>query len=481
MTRAADRLAADPHVPLMLAVLIGLVAEVLLWAGPFREGQDAGHVGWVALAALVVAGPLTLALRLDHRDRDRGGPGLRAGAVVAAACVLLAGLLAVGALVGGTGPSDLVVYQGFGAEMLDTGGLPQDPAAEYPPLAIAFFAACVALDRLLPIGFGVTFGLVMVVVGTTMWWLVARRAPAWAVAATALWPTVAVFALVRYDALPTLLLVGGLVTASRRDPGDGDAAAGGLLLGLGAAAKWFPGLAAAVLVVGWWRSGRRRLAAILAAATAVGFLVPHLPFLASAGQRKAVIDAYRFHADRVMTGESLPFLPLHLLGIAPLPERPWGEVALPAAAEPFPTAVLVAALVIPLVLAAWRPRHVMAWAVLAPIAFLLGNRIFSPQFLLPLAALWALSAAGGSVTLRQRLAAMALMGVAATANWGIWPVFNQGWVALSWVLFTAALVLTVLGVGLMTRAQGGNGRWGRAQQGSVSPSSTSTVPMKVAR
>lgn len=434
----------DPHCGLAVAVVVALVGEWLLWAGPFAAGQDSGEVGFVVTAAAVLASVVALTIWQDAAARRTGGAGLGRLALAGAAAAVILGLLVVRFLVGGAGGLDLELYQSQGAILLDTGRLPTDPAAEYPPLAVIAFATVVALDRLLPVGFGVAFGLSMAVLQTGMWWLLARRVPAWAVVATSLWPTVAVFALIRFDALPTVMLVGGLLLAARHDPDDLTVAGAGALLGLGAAAKWFPGLAAVVLAVGWWRAGRRRAAAILSGATAAAFLVPHLPFLTSAAQRTALLDAYRFHEGRGLTGESLPFLPLHLLGLATRPERPWFEAAVDPAAGWVPAAVLAVAVLCTLVLAVWRPRAALAWAVLAPVAFLLGNRIFSPQFLLPLVALWAVGTLGSTAPLRARLAFLGLTAVAVTANWGIWPVLADRWVLLSWTLFAAAVALTVM-------------------------------------
>jgi hypothetical protein len=444
----------EPLAWLLAAVVAGLVGEALLWAGPFAAGQDAGPFAWVVAAALPVAGCLAAAAVLDARAGGRRR--LRPADVTAAAALLLLGLLAVRATVGGVHEGDLLVYQAQGTAFLQTGGLPTDPPSEYPPLAVLAFAAAARLDQLLPVGFGASAGIALSAATVATVWLLARRVPPWAVAAAALWPTVAVFSLVRYDALPTLLLVAGLVAAGAgraAAPDDRRAVAAGALLGLGAAAKWFPGLAAAALAVGWWRAGRRRAAALLATATAGGFALPHLPFLADPGQRRALVGAYTFHADRVMTGESLPFLPLHLLGAAPLPERPWGEVALAPGARWVPTAVLLAAVAAPLVAAALRPRHATAWAAAAPMAFLLGNRIFSPQFVLPLLLTAAVLAAGWRAGARARAAVVGLAGLAATANWGVWPLHDDGWVVLSWLLFGALVALLAGGLRVTTRTR----------------------------
>ena len=257
--------------------------------------------------------------------------------------------------------------------------------------------------------------------------------------------------------MPAALLGLGLVAARRGGP----ALAGGLL-GLGAAAKWFPGLAVPVLALGLWREGDRRGALTLTAASAVGFAVPHLPFLGDAAQRSALLGAYTFHADRGITGESLAFLPLHALGLVARPDRPWSETD---ASQTLSTAALLVLLAVlaALVVAAWRrPDRALGLAATAPAVFLLGNRIFSPQFLLPLAVVWA---AGLALTPASRRPppplVVALLAAAATANYAVWPTLEPSWVWLQWAMFVAAVALTWLA----TRARGAaDGRWGTCEQ-----------------
>src|SRR5690606_9266342 len=106
-----------------------------------------------------------------------------------------------------------------------------------------------------------------------------------------------------------------------------------------------------------------------------------------------------------------------------------------------------------------RPRAALAWAVLAPIAFLLANRIFSPQFLLPIVLLWAVTTMTGRVTPSGRLVAVWLVGAAATADWAVWPVLADGWVTWSWGLFAALGVLVATGVARLAGAAPGRRMW----------------------
>lgn len=413
-----------PEAVLAAGVVFALGWEVLLWSGPFAEGQSTGSAWWYLPPAAVTLGTLVWA----HRRRD----AVRGTTVVALAAGLALGLLAVHLTVGGPRDQDiLLLYPELGRRLLDTGSL---PPAEYPPLAIVTFAAATLLGSV-----RLTLPLLILPLVLLAWWRLAGispRAP-WLVACVALVPTVVVFWEIKYDALPTALLVLGLVAAHGRRW-----SASGLWLGLGAAAKWFPGLAVPVLAVALLARRRTREAAALVGASAAGFLVVHLPFV---GQVDALLAPYRFHAGRGVTGESLPYLPLRLFGLADAPDRPWGEAAVPAWAPDVALVVVVLALTALVVAAAARPRRAVALAAAAPVVFLLGNRIFSPQFVLPVAAAWV----AGMVLTRGRgevreLALAGLVVVVATANFAVWPVASDAWLALEWILFGGAVTATVL-------------------------------------
>lgn len=429
------------------AVTSALLGQVWLWSGPFAERQDTGRMSEVVVAAVLLLVPLALAVGKDREERDAGRGGLTPGQVELGALVLISGLLAVQVLVGGTDDGDLRVYQRIGTTVWETWGLPVDQVSEYPPLGAIFFGFVVGLDRLLPGGFGLAFGVIQLPLWALLVRVVLRRADPWAVAASLFWPAITVFALVRYDAVPSLLLVAGLVLAARRNGGtDRTSFLSGVLLGLGAAIKWTPGLAVVPLAAGWWRTGRQRQALALVAGAGVGFVVPHLPFLWEAAQRHAIVEAYRFHAVRIMTAESLPFLPLHAFGFAEAPLRPWrGVDTLDPGVMWVETLFIAVALLLPVAGAVLRPRQALAWAWLAPLVFVLGNRIYSPQFAITFAVLWALALGHVPATVRARVGAVGLVGVVATAGWGVWPVVSPSWVALSWVLFLGMIAVTTVG------------------------------------
>jgi hypothetical protein len=102
-----------------------------------------------------------------------------------------------------------------------------------------------------------------------------------------------------------------------------------------------------------------------------------------------------------------------------------------------------------LVVAAARARTqraAVALAALAPVAFLLTNRIFSPQFVLVAFAGWALAAALVVRTRREQLWVGVAMAAAALANEFVYPFalprYDITWVMSSALFFGLALVLT---------------------------------------
>jgi len=410
------RISANSALAALAGALLGW--ESLLWAGPFSGGQAAGSAWWSVPAALLTGAGL-LAL---HPRRARLDPA----AVVGAGVALHLGSLALHLGLGGPGDQDVTtLYPELGAALRATGAL---PPAEYPPLALLAFAAAGALGPV-----RVTLPLLTLPLLAAGWAALARRGPdgTWAAACVALWPTLVPFWEVKYDALPAALLLLGLLA--------GGAGRAGALLGLGAAAKWFPGLAVPVLAAGLLGARRPSDALRLCAAAAGAVALVHLPFL---NRPEALLTPYRFHAARALTGESMPYLPLRALGLVDRPERAWFEVVAPAWAGPLSLAAVGAALVALAWAAARRPERATVLAAAAPAAFLLGNRVFSPQFLLPLALSWAVGMAGG----RGARAIVVLLGLAATANHAVWPVASPAWELLSAVLFAAALTATAMTV-----------------------------------
>lgn len=366
---------------------------------------------------------------------------LRAGTVVVFAAILHLGFLAIHidargladfAVNGPPGIADHEIrrlFPSYGSAFLQSGL----PAVEYPPGAITAFAVATALGP-----FPLSWPLLVLPLLLAAWWGIARLGPdaPWLVACAALWSTIVPFWEVKFETLPAALLILGLVAASRRSW-----AWAGLLLGLGAASKWYPGLAVPILALGLLRRRELESTVRLVGAAAVAFLVFTLPFL---DRIDALLSPYRFHAGRGVTGESLPFLPVHLIGLA----TPPGSFQDPAGVPSWLAGVSVAAIAVALValaVMAWRrPERALVLAAAAPAAFLLLNRIFSPQFIVALAALWVFAVAVQPWSPRRRMAIVVLLGVAATANWAVWPVGTDHWIVMQWVLFAGAVGASVV-------------------------------------
>jgi hypothetical protein len=91
-------------------------------------------------------------------------------------------------------------------------------------------------------------------------------------------------------------------------------------------------------------------------------------------------------------------------------------------------------------------HRAVALAALTPATFLITNRIFSPQFLIPLFAAWAVSIALVARTTREQLAAGAVAAAASFANAFVYPFalprYDVTWQLASAVLFACAVALT---------------------------------------
>jgi len=268
------------------------------------------------------------------------------------------------------------------------------------------------------------------------------RFSAWLAALVALWPLNAFYWEFKFDLVPTALLALGLLLALRERWGWS-----GAVLGLGAAVKWVPGLAFVSLLVWLLASARRRAAGAHALAFALVVLVISVPFLF--WRPSEVLAAYERQGGREITPESLWYLLLHPIGLAELRTHISFSAGAPEWANVAAAAVQVL-LVLALVLAAVRMRGnvraAVALAAVAPVVFLLTNRIFSPQFMVLVLAALSIAAALVSPDRRVQLAVgVALMG-ATLANGFVYP-YSLPHQAITWqvasaVLFALAFVVT---------------------------------------
>lgn len=249
----------------------------------------------------------------------------------------------------------------------------------------------------------------------------------------------------KYDSVPTALLALGLAAYA-----GGRYGWAGVMLGFGGAVKWAPWLAAPALALALvrgettpWRDGSR-LSGFLrfAAGGIIAILAASLPFAWLNVER--FLAPYLLQGGRAIIGESIWFLPALLLDPAL-----WNR--LPAPWSPVDTgdlllflAVAVQLLVlIGLTLAALAARislwRALALAALVPAAFLLLNRVFSPQYLLTITAMALVAGAAVARSRRDMLMLIGLLGVAQAANLLVWPNTVAWWPLASALMFAAAL------------------------------------------
>jgi hypothetical protein len=408
--------ATEPHL-----VLAGSAIVVLLVQYASVKQSSAGWVLVGAAASLV-------AFCVAWRSQDR----LRLGPILALTLAFQLAWISLHLRLGVTSLDSSVLYRVWGNSLLHG----HYPDAQYPPGAVLLFA----FDAL--IGGGPTrtshaFLMIPFQLATVAAvWALRTRWSRWLAALVALWPLDAFSWEFRFDLLPTAMLALGLVLALR-----GRWTLSGALLGLGAAAKWTPALAAAALVV-WLVAGRRwRPARAHVIAFAVVFVGLQLPFLI--WDSTHTLFSYRYFNSQGVTGESIWYLVLAPLGRASVPLH---QFWLPAAVPGWATAMTEAVqgcVLLALGFAAWRVRASaragVAIAAMAPVLFLFGNRVFSPQYLVLIVPAWAIA---GALLLRGRVEQLAFglaIMAATTANALVYPytLFQHG----LWRLASAAMFL----------------------------------------
>jgi hypothetical protein len=426
---ARPRSTLDPHVVLTLGALAVLACDYAYYT---HGRPQSHHPQAILIVAQAVFAAAALAYAWSARDRLRLGPLL----VLAAAFPLLraASHLHIGILT----DSDPPIYGAEGHALLHG----HYPRSEYPPGGVLLFALEDWLDpnhvatpnQLLMIPFQV--GCVAAI------WSLRTRLSAWLAAVVALWPLNAYYWEFKYDLVPAALLAAGLALALRRRWG-----LAGIALGLGTAAKWTPALAFAALAV-WCLAARgTRAAGRLTAGFSAAVAVLNVPFLAWAPSE--VVAAYTRQGGRSITAESAWYLPLRWAGVT----GPFRSIPLPAGAPRWADVLAVVvqiALVLATIASVWLVRTNLplgvAVAGLVPVVFLLTNRIFSPQFLVPILVAWAVALA--LVGIRERDALLVTAGalVATVANAFVFPFVFYGpkgvWQVLSGLLFVLAFLVT---------------------------------------
>jgi len=399
---------------------------VLLELGRVNGGRD---YPWLFAETLVAGAALFVAWRGQQRLRLLPLLALALGFHVALVWLHIEEAVPV--------DFDITIFTNQGQSLLD-GTYPQ---SEYPTGAVSLFG----LEMWLSDSARTPNALLMIpfqlaAVGAV--WSLRTRWSAWLAALVALWPLNEYFWEFKFDLVPAALLAVGLALAYRERFG-----LAGLALGIGAAVKWTPALAALTLVV-WLLSSRRTGDALRhTAGFVIAFVLLTLPYLV--WDAHDVWAAYTIQGGRTITGESVWYLPLHWLGQAELGQGFTLDAVVPGWADPVATVVQLFAVAGVLALA-WLARGRLAagiaLAALAPAAFLVTNRIFSSQFLVVLLVAWAVAVALLARSAREQLALGAAAAAASLLNAFVYPFVLPGpsgvWEPSSALMFAVSISLT---------------------------------------
>ncbi len=427
--RARALAARHPHVTLLGAVFAALATEPAVQFGRDDTTLLGSVVTASALGGRAAIAALCLFIAWEGQRR------LELGRVLACAACLGLGWMALHLLTGVIPDQDLYFYAEDGTAFLAG----DYPSSEYPTGAVLLFAVETWLGGVPPHALHAVAMVGFHLLTVCAIWSLRTPWSSWLAAFVAVWPLNAFHWEFRYDLAPTALLIVGLALAMRdRWP------LAGAALGVGAALKWFPGLAFLTLTCWLLARGNNRAALGQTVGFALSFAILTLPFLA--WDASSVVDAYRLQADRGLIGESVWYLAFAPFGLTAL-----GNDVLSADARvsgSLNAAVTIAQLLLLafVVFLATRVRahsHAVALAALTPGVFLLTNRVFSSQFLVLLVAVWAVAAALVVGSRREQLIVGLVAAGASTANAAVHPYTpTSGWRLASVVMFVLAIGLT---------------------------------------
>jgi uncharacterized membrane protein len=319
--------------------------------------------------------------------RQRGTALATAGVLLITTVVLVQGVLLKRECAGGEWSdgrqyrhycySDIVPL--YGTERLQGGRLPYLDACpttggqcdEYPALTMYFMRAAAWLGH----GYAAFFYWNVILLGllalATAWLLF--RMVGWRVLYFSLAPTLLIYGFVNWDLLAVFLATAATYLYLRKRVRNRDAWAGGFL-GLGAAAKLYPGLL--VVPFGLDRARQRRIGegALLAVWAVVAWGAVNMPFAILAPSPWSTF--FRFNARRPPDWDSLWFV---------VCQRLEGGVGCPW--SPTLINVLAATLLLLMAVAVWFARSARrpqfpAWTFAFPllVVFLLTSKVYSPQF-----------------------------------------------------------------------------------------------------
>lgn len=204
--------------------------------------------------------------------------------------------------------------------------------------------------------------------------LTVRRRP-WDAALVALAPTMILGATINWDLLPLAFIGFALVAWARKHP-----FAAGILLGLATAAKFYPVLLLGGFLLLSLRSGKWREFGALLGGTAVSWLAVNIPFAVANVEGWSWF--YRFSQERGEDFGSIWFA-LSLTDIAHVPPEMLNNLATGLF-------LLLCVGIAVLVLAVRKRPRLVSVLFLIVAAFVLTNKVYSPQYslwLIPLAAM----------------------------------------------------------------------------------------------
>jgi hypothetical protein len=415
------------------ALAAAVVAEVLFEV----ERQRSGSTLWVLDSAFIALAALVVAWW--------GQDYLRFVPVLALAVGFHLALLWANLRLGAQGDADVRdVYSVYGDELFRRHQYPQ---AEYPVGAVLLFAFEVWVGGGGADPTETTNGFAMVpfqLACVASIWLLRTRYSAWLATLVAVWPMSTYYWEYRFDLAPAALLAIGLLLAYRRHW-----VASGTALAVGEAIKWSPALAALALLV--WLLAARRLgdAARFGGGFAGAAVLLNVPFLL--WNQRNYLNAFHAQGERGITNESIWYFPVRVLGLDDPARNPaaWAPVGAPHWADVAVVLVqvaLLAGLLVLVVLARGRLPTAIALAALSPVLFLLGNKVFSVQFLVVLAVAWAFAAALVVASRREQLVVGLLILAATFANAFVFPYHlpedSDVWVPYSAAMFLSALLAT---------------------------------------
>lgn len=341
---------------------------------------------------------------------------------------------------------DIGVFFNYGREFVQG----HYPSMEYPQGALTLFSATYLLAAGDLEQFRVVFPLItlpfdLIILGSLLW--LGRRYSSKRIAsALGLFYAMSPFTLVlwfgKYDSVPTALLaLGMLLFAAGRN------SFSALALAIGFLTKWFPGIPLAVFAVYLLRAKDFRGALKY---TTIATVVIALPILASwLMAPKNTLHTYIFHSLRPLLGQSMLYLPVYLFEPSARlasTEPPWSDVNSNLLSNGLATVVLLVSTGLPLIALTLRQvqkETAVAVAGLSVAMFILMNRVYSPQYILILIAVYSTSILVFAHKSRIASVADLVLLLLTFLNYLIWPLWVESWLAISLGFFALNLAVII--------------------------------------